>query len=76
MINPLDLMGHSYPEKRLILMDLMPILLGDLTEPQKSFMDKALTEAYERKGIYMDDPTTWKNEPPILEDILHLACFL
>ncbi|MBU0894257.1 MAG: ATP-binding protein [Nanoarchaeota archaeon] len=70
MINPLDLMGHSYPEKRLALMDIMPIMLGDLTEPQKSFMDKALTEAYERKNIFMDDPETWGNQPPILEDVL------
>lgn len=70
MINPLDLMGHTYPEKRLTLMDLMPIMLGDLTEPQKAFIDKALTEAYERKGIFMDDPESWNNEPPILEDVL------
>jgi len=71
MINPLDLMGHSYPEKRLTLMDLMPIMLGELTEPQKSFIDRALTDAYEEKEIYMDDPTSWKNKPPILEDVLN-----
>jgi len=70
IINPLDLMGHDYPEKRLALMDLMPVMLGELTEPQKSFIDKALTEAYKRKGITMDDEATWKNTPPILEDIL------
>src|SRR3989344_2418316 len=51
MINPLDLMGHDYSEKRLSLMDLMPVMLGELTEPQKSFIDRALTEAYQRKGI-------------------------
>lgn len=72
IINPLDLMGHSYPEKRLALMDLMPIMLGDLTEPQKSFMDRALTESYERKGIYMDDKESWSNEPPILGDVLEV----
>ena len=71
IINPLDLMGHDYPEKRLALMDLMPVMLGDLTEPQKSFIDKALTEAYDRKGIKMDDQSTWENEPPILEDVLN-----
>jgi len=69
MINPLDLMGHDYPEKRLTLMDLMPIMLGELSVPQESFIDKALTEAYERKGIFMDEPETWDNEPPILEDV-------
>src|SRR3989344_1381738 len=43
IINPLDLMGHDYAEKKLALLDLMPIMLGELTEPQKSFIDKALT---------------------------------
>ena len=70
MINPLDLMGHDYPEKRLALMDLMPVMLGELTEPQKSFIDRALTDAYERKGIYMEDEKTWNKEPPILRDVL------
>ena len=30
IINPLDLMGHDYAEKRLSLMDLMPVMLGIL----------------------------------------------
>lgn len=72
MINPLDLMGHDYAEKRLSLMDLMPVMLGQLTEPQKSFIDQALTEAYERKGIYMNDKESWDNEPPILGDVLRV----
>lgn len=69
IINPLDLMGHDYAEKRLALMDLMPIMLGELSEPQKSFIDKALTEAYSECRI-SHDPKTWKNSPPILEDVL------
>jgi conjugal transfer ATP-binding protein TraC len=69
IINPLDLMGHDYSQKRLSLMDLMPIMLGDLTEPQKAFLDKALTEAYEKKGI-TQDPSSWNNKPPILEDVV------
>src|SRR3989339_1959548 len=70
IINPLDLMGHDYAEKRLSLMDLMPVMLGNLTEPQKSFIDQALTESYERKDIFMDRKSSWKNEPPILGDVL------
>jgi type IV secretory pathway VirB4 component len=69
MINPLDLMGHDYAEKRLSLLDLMQVMLGKMTEPQKSFMDKAITEAYNIKGIN-DDESTWKNTPPILNDLL------
>ncbi|MBW3006003.1 DUF87 domain-containing protein, partial [Candidatus Woesearchaeota archaeon] len=71
MINPLDLMGHNYTEKRLSLMDLMPVMLGDLTEPQKSFIDKAITEAYESKGIHKNKET-WDKEPPVLADILEI----
>jgi len=70
IINPLDLMGHDYQEKRLALMDLMPVMLGELTEPQKSFIDKALTEAYLLQGI-TEDPETWDEKPPILEDVLN-----
>ncbi len=69
IINPLDLMGHDYHEKRLALIDLMKIMLGELTSPQRAFIDKALTIAYESKGI-TNDPKTWHNKPPILEDVL------
>ncbi|MFA7708225.1 MAG: DUF87 domain-containing protein [Candidatus Pacearchaeota archaeon] len=70
IINPLDLMGHEYAEKRLSLMDLMSVMLGTLTEPQKAFMDRALTEAYSKKGIN-ENPKTWEYEPPILSDVLY-----
>ncbi|MBS3089582.1 ATP-binding protein, partial [Candidatus Pacearchaeota archaeon] len=69
LINPLDLMGHDYTEKRLSLMDLMPVMLGGLSEPQKAFLDKAITNAYADKGINMISDT-WSNEPPIMEDLL------
>ena len=69
MINPFDLMGHDYAEKRLALMDLMQVMLGKLTDPQKSIIDKAISQAYKNKGINKD-PSTWNNEPPILGDLL------
>jgi len=69
MINPLDLAGHDYVEKRLSLIDLMQVMLGKMTEPQKSFMDKAISMAYRVKKI-SDKSRTWKNEPPILNDLL------
>jgi len=69
IINPLDLMGHDYIEKRLSLIDLMGVMLGKLTESQRSFIDKAISEAYERCGIN-EDSRTWNNKPPILGDVL------
>ncbi len=71
IINPLDLMGHDYSEKRLALMDLLPVMLGseETSEIQKSVLDRALTEAYSKKRI-TNDPETWVNEPPILSDLV------
>ena len=71
IINPLDLMGHDYIEKRLSLMDLMKVMLGDLSDIQKAFVDQALTKTYEFKGINQN-PDTWNNKPPILEDLLKI----
>ena len=51
IINPLDLMGHDYLEKRLSLMDLFQIMFGDITEIQKAIMDKAVDLTYGKKGI-------------------------
>ncbi len=67
MINPLDLMGHDYIEKRLALMDLFRIMFGELSEVQKSILDKAVNETYARKGITADRGK--KNKPPILKDL-------
>jgi len=69
IINPLDLMGHDYIEKRLSLMDLMKVMLGDLTDIQRAFIDKAINRTYKLKGI-TNNPDTWNNEPPILGDLM------
>lgn len=66
-INPLDLMGHDYMEKRLSLMDLFQIMFGDLTEIQKAILDKAIDITYGRKGINKD---SWKaKQPPKMQDL-------
>jgi len=67
IINPLDLMGHDYLEKRLALMDLFKIMFGELSEIQKSIIDKAVTETYAKKGITAD--SYLYKEPPILKDL-------
>jgi hypothetical protein len=68
IINPLDLMGHEYLEKRLSLMDLFHIMFGgDLNELQKSILDKAIDMTYENRGITRDD---WDNhEPPVMSEL-------
>lgn len=66
IINPLDLMNHDYVEKRLTLMDLFKVMFGELTEIQRSILDRAITETYAKKGITSKDS---ENQPPILSDL-------
>lgn len=67
IINPLDLMGHDFIEKRLALMDMFKIMFGDLSEIQKAILDKAITKTYKKKGI---TGKSYKNKkPPILGDL-------
>ena len=70
IINPLDLMEHDYDEKRLSLMDLVCVMLGEVSDIQKAVLDKAITLTYEQKGI-TNKENTWKRKPPILEDLLN-----
>lgn len=72
IINPLDLMGHDYDEKRLTLMDTFQIMFGELSEIQKAILDKAITEAYGRKGINSTSKTNEKKQPPILSDLYNI----
>jgi len=67
MINPLDLMGHEYLEKRLSLIDLFKIMFGDLNELQQSILDKAIDMTYENHGITRDDYES--HEPPVMSDL-------
>jgi len=67
VINPLDLMGHDYLEKRLSLMDLFQIMFSDLNELQKSILDRAIDLTYENNGITKDDYKSHK--PPIMTDL-------
>lgn len=69
IINPLDLMNHDYTEKRLSLMDLFNIMLGGISDSQKSILDRAITSCYSKKGI-TSSSDTWHRKPPILKDLL------
>jgi len=69
IINPLDLMGHEYDDKRLSLLDLFSVMLGDLSEIQKAVIDRAIGSMYAKKGITADS-STWNKKPPILGDLL------
>ena len=70
IINPLDLMGHDFDEKKLTLMDLFPVMLGQTSEIQKAVLDRALTIIYASKTI-TNNPETWRNAPPMMGDLLN-----
>jgi len=70
IINPLDLMGHDFDEKKLTILDLFPVMLGVMSEVQKAVIDRALTATYDKNGI-TSDPKTWRRKPPIMEDLLN-----
>jgi conjugal transfer ATP-binding protein TraC len=67
IINPLDLMGHDFVEKKLALLDIFKVMFGDLSEIQRAILDRAVTETYAKKSITMQ---SWNNKkPPILSDL-------
>lgn len=72
-INPFELSADN-PEpdelstKILNLHSLMRVIMGDLTPSQDALMDRALVTTYKQKGI-TQDPSTFKKEPPLLEDL-------
>lgn len=72
-INPFDLTTVN-PEpdelsnKILDLHSLMKVIMGELSPSQDALLDRALVLTYREKGINQD-PQTFKNEPPLLEDL-------
>jgi type IV secretory pathway VirB4 component len=72
-INPFDLtLKNPEPDelqnKILDLHSLMRVIMGDLTPSQDALLDRALVTTYKLKNI-TQDPETFKNEPPLLEDL-------
>lgn len=67
MINPLDLLNHTYVEKRLALIDMFRVMFGELSEIQKAILDRAISKTYDRRGI---SEQLYKDKaPPILGDL-------
>src|SRR3972149_8883829 len=73
-INPFDLSG-VYEEgenelglKILSLHGLFKVIMGQLTPTEDALLDRALVATYKAKGI-TPDPTSQKNEPPLMEDL-------
>ncbi|MCL5071636.1 MAG: ATP-binding protein [Actinobacteria bacterium] len=72
-INPFSLVQEDMSEaqlgiKILSLHGLLKTMLGEMSPAQEAMLDRALVLTYKQKGITLN-PATYKNEPPILEDL-------
>lgn len=72
-INPFALLTDDMSENQLSLKilsvhGLLKTMLGEMTATQEAILDRAIVLAYKQKGI-TPNPATYKNEPPILEDL-------
>lgn len=72
-LNPFALTADDTSEaqlgvKILSLHGLLKTMLGEMSPTQEAILDRALVLVYKQKGI-TPDPSTYKNEPPLLEDL-------
>ncbi|MBN1618089.1 ATP-binding protein [Candidatus Dojkabacteria bacterium] len=73
-INPFELSGlgeQDEDELRMKILSLhgfFKVIFGGINNIESSIMDRALILTYREKGI-TTDPTTQKNDPPLLEDL-------
>lgn len=72
-INPFALISEDMTDaqlgiKILSLHGLLKTMLGDMSPTQEAILDRAIVLCYKQKGI-TPDPATYRNEPPILEDL-------
>ncbi|MBI4092221.1 MAG: ATP-binding protein [Candidatus Levybacteria bacterium] len=72
-INPFALLQEDMTDaqlgiKILSLHGLLKTMLGDMSPTQEAILDRAIVLCFKQKGI-TPDPTSFKNEPPILEDL-------
>lgn len=72
-INPFALLPEDTSEsqlgtKILSVHGLLKTMMGETSATQEAILDRAIVLSYKQKGI-TTDPSTYKNEPPILEDL-------
>ncbi|MEI6690757.1 MAG: ATP-binding protein [bacterium] len=73
-INPFDLPESKEPDanelsmKIISLHSLLKVMMIDISPQEDAILDRALVATYQMKGITRD-PSTHKNEPPLMEDL-------
>lgn len=72
VINIFDLGGDDFGGKLISLLSAFDILMGGLTETQKSILNRAFKTIYFKRGIIADDSETWDKQPPTFTDLLNV----
>ena len=72
-INPFALLPDDTSDaqlgtKILSVHGLLKTMLGEMSATQEAILDRSIVLSYKQKGV-TSDPATYKNEPPILEDL-------
>lgn len=67
-LNPDDLAESQLGTKILSLHSLLKTMLGQMSPTQEAYLDRSIVLSYKQRNI-SPDPTTYKNQPPILEDL-------
>lgn len=70
-INPFELGPVTLIDRMRQLIDTFQ-KLSELTLVQRNALSYYIAKAYHAKGFMPNDPTTWKNEPPIIQDMIEL----
>ncbi len=70
-INPFELGPATLTDRMRQLMDTFQ-KLSDLSLPQRNALVNYIAKSYQLKGFKPDDPLTWNNEAPTLEDVIGL----
>ena len=68
IINIFDLANEDFGSILLSLLSIFDIIVGGLSESQKSALSRMLILTYQLKGISPKDPATWNKDPPTFSD--------
>ncbi len=68
-LNPLEL-GRLNPQERAHQLSSIIMSLFRLGHLQRQAIEELIMKTYEYRGIYADSPSTWRNKPPTLHEVL------
>ena len=71
-LNPLEL-GRLTPKERAHQLSSIIMMLFKLGHLQRQAIEELIIKAYEYRGIFLENPSTWRNKPPSMLDVLDIC---